>query len=459
MGLPQNNSSGPALRRVMRGREFFTLAFGSIVGVGWLVLINTWLKRGGPGGAMLAFLAGGVALIPVALVYGRLAERLPEAGSEIAYTGAVFPRAVSFATGWIVTLSYLVVCPYEAVAVGEIAAQVFPSSMNAIELYSVLDQPVYLPRVLLGLGLTVIITAINCRGMRQSAFFQNWTTYGLLAVFCIFAVLGLWRGKVDNLEPLFFHDTGPANPWRATLAVLAIVPYFMMGFETIPKCSEEAVSGFNPRWFVRVMLLALGVATFFYVAVIAVVAMLVPWEQLKDSKFAASIAFEQAFGWPWLVKLIMFGAMLSLLKVFNGNFLAATRLFYALGRRGLIPAQFGTVHEVWQTPTVAVLLVGSITALSCFFGSAVLEPISDLGSLIALGWLGTSLALCCGAGGRVTARDLVVGVLGAGVSLLLAAIVFWSFEWYLWLAAGIWAALGVALWARQHWFSAGPPPD
>jgi len=36
---------------------------------------------------------GGLALVPVALVYGRLASRMPEAASEIAYTGAVFPPA------------------------------------------------------------------------------------------------------------------------------------------------------------------------------------------------------------------------------------------------------------------------------------------------------------------------------------------------------------------------------
>src|SRR5271154_4956828 len=104
--MGSSQKAAPALQRVMRAREYFTLAFGSIVGVGWLVVINDWLEAGGPGGAMLAYFLGGVALMPVALVYGRLAQRMPEAGSEIAYTGAVFPRSVSFATGWVVTLSY-----------------------------------------------------------------------------------------------------------------------------------------------------------------------------------------------------------------------------------------------------------------------------------------------------------------------------------------------------------------
>src|SRR5262249_28468289 len=155
--------SKPALGKVMRAKEYFTLAFGSIVGVGWLQLVNSWLDKGGPVGAMLAYLIGGVALVPIALVYGRLARRVPDAGSEVAYTAAVFPQWVSFATGWLVTLAYLVVGPFEAVAIGQFAAYLIPG-MNNFELYSVLGEPVYLPHLLLGIGLTAIITFVNFRG-------------------------------------------------------------------------------------------------------------------------------------------------------------------------------------------------------------------------------------------------------------------------------------------------------
>src|SRR5438132_11452990 len=101
--MTQATHAAPGLRHVMRAREYFTLAFGSIVGVGWMILLDDWLARGGPAGAMLGFLLGGIALVPVVCIYGRLAEKIPEAASEIAYTRAVFPRGVSFATGWAMT--------------------------------------------------------------------------------------------------------------------------------------------------------------------------------------------------------------------------------------------------------------------------------------------------------------------------------------------------------------------
>jgi amino acid transporter len=281
----------------MRGTEYFTLAFGSIVGVGWMVVLEEWFRRGGPVGAMLGFLVGGAALVPVVYVYGRLAERIPEAGSEVAYTGAVFPRSVSFATGWSLTLTYVMVCPWEAVSMGRIAAYSFPQ-IKTLRLYHVGGYDVYLPVLAIALLTAACITFINYRGVHQSTAFQNVTTFGLLAIFCVFAPLGLTRGNIDNLSPPF---AGQGTQWGgllSTLLVLQIAPYYLLGFETIPKCAEEAAEDFAPRRFLPVMLLALGVATVFYVSVPGVVALLEPWESLVDVPFATAVAFEKAGrGW------------------------------------------------------------------------------------------------------------------------------------------------------------------
>src|SRR5262245_42814609 len=132
-GTMQTSSSTPALRRALGAREYFTFGFGTMIGVGWMVVIDDWLTRGGAVGAMAGFLIGGLVLIPIGYVYGRLTERIPEAGSEIAYTSMVFPEAVSFATGWTMTLAYLIVCPYEAVAIGRIGSYLLPQ-MKSVEL-------------------------------------------------------------------------------------------------------------------------------------------------------------------------------------------------------------------------------------------------------------------------------------------------------------------------------------
>src|SRR5579863_403911 len=119
------------LARKLRTTDYFTLAFGTMVGVGWLVVMDDWLRRGGPLGACLGFAIGGAALLPIGYVYGRLVMAIPDAGSEIAYTDRAFGSGVSFATGWTMALAYWIVCPWEAVAIGKIAAYIFPALDSA----------------------------------------------------------------------------------------------------------------------------------------------------------------------------------------------------------------------------------------------------------------------------------------------------------------------------------------
>src|ERR1700746_2891779 len=128
------NSVHPTqLARKLRLTDYFTLGWGTMVGVGWLVVMDDWLLRGGaPGaplrvarggalGALLGFAIGGALLFPIGWVYGRLVAAMPDAAGEIAYTAAAFSRTISFSTGWMMTLAYFIVCPWEAVAVGRIA--------------------------------------------------------------------------------------------------------------------------------------------------------------------------------------------------------------------------------------------------------------------------------------------------------------------------------------------------
>ena len=455
MATSGNSAASPTLKHALRAREYFTLAFGTMVGVGWMLVIDDWLTRGGAVGAMLGFLIGGCALIPIAFVYGRLTERMPDAGSEIAYTAAVFPKGVSFATGWMMTLAYLIVCPYEAVAIGRVGSYVFPQ-MNSMELYSVGGYPVYLPHLLAGVALTIVIVWVNYQGIQLSARFQNVTTFGLLVIFGIFAVLGFVKGDPSNWRPGFADERGALGAMFSTLMVLQIVPYFLTGFEAAPKCSEEASRDFEPRQFSRVIFMALGAGIFFYVTVIGVVTLIQPWQSLTKERFATAVAFERAFGSRALVQLIMFAVLLSLLKIFNGNFLTSTRLLFAMGRRGLLDTRLATVDPRLQTPKVAVIFAGCITVVLSFLGQAVLVPISEVGSLAAAaGWLATSAAFCAGAGNVATTPRLkLIGYLGVVIALLMILMkvvpaIPGSFGKYEYLALACWIAVGFLLWLKR----------
>ncbi len=73
----------PSLARTLRTLDYFTLAFGTMVGVGWLITMDDWLSRGGPLGALLGFAIGGAFLLPIGYVYGRLVTMIPDAAGFI----------------------------------------------------------------------------------------------------------------------------------------------------------------------------------------------------------------------------------------------------------------------------------------------------------------------------------------------------------------------------------------
>src|SRR6267142_1088391 len=358
--------------------EYFTFGFGTMIGVGWVVLMDDWLARGGPGGAMLGFLIGGLLLFPIAHTYGRLVQRIRDAGAEIAYTEGVFPPFTSYAAGWTMVLSYAIVCPWEAVATGNLLARVFPS-LNSYQMYVVGGSPIYAPRLAVGLALTALIAIINYRGIKPSGVFQDVMTFGLLATFAIFTLLGFAKGSIANMQPLF-SQPGAIGPWLSIFLVLQIVPYFMTGFESVAKGSEEAKEGFDPRNFTKAIYAALFAGLAFYVIIIAVVTFVYPWQEIVSGHVRTEVAFERTFGSHAIAQLILFGAFLSLLKIFNGNFVAATRMLYAIGRRRLVHPSLGRVHAVHGTPTVAISLMAAFTSAAAMFGDAILVPITEVGS-------------------------------------------------------------------------------
>lgn len=435
------------LARKLRVVDYFTLGWGTMVGVGWLVVMDDWLLRGGSLGAVLGFAIGGALLLPIGYVYGQLVMAMPDAAGEVAYTAKVFPRNVSFATGWTMVLSYFIVCPWEAVAIGKITAYIFPS-LDVFELYRIAGRPVYLPHVVIGLGLTALLTFLNFRGIHLSATFQNWTTFGTLALFAVFVAFGASKGSAANFPPLFTH-----SGFVSVLLVMQIVPYYMTGYESVGKAAEERSADFRGRGFFTAIWMAIVVGILFYTIVVAAVAYAAPWRRLTGEKFMTAVAFEYATGSHWIVRVILVAALLSLFKVFNGNLVAASRLVFAMGRRGLVEQCFGAVHPTNQTPSVAVIWVGGATAACMFLGDAILVPISEVGSVAsAAGWLAA-----CAAFYRMTTAVRGRLVAGVGIAVCLGMILMkvvpavpGHFNGYEWLALTIWALIGVGLGWRSR---------
>ena len=291
---------------------------------------------------------------------------------------------------------------------------------------------------------------LNYRGVRLSATFQNWTAFGTLALFIVFVALGISKGSPHNFPPLFTHA-----PLVSFLLVVQIVPYFMTGFESVSKAAEESAPEFRGRGFLKAIWMAVLVGILFYTIVVATVAFVAPWRELTGEKFMTAVAFQRAMGSRWIVEVILGAALLSLFKCFNGNFVAASRLLFALGRRGMVEGRAGRIHPQFQTPFVAVLCIGLATAACMFLGDAILVPVTEVGSVAcAIGWAATCAAyFSMGRSGTLPGQSRLSAIewLVAGFGLLVAIAMMLMkvvpgipghFTAYEWLALGIWIVLG-----------------
>jgi basic amino acid/polyamine antiporter, APA family len=436
----------PTLARKLTLPGYFALGFGTMVGVGWVVLMDDWLGRGGPFGAMLGFALGGILLLPVGYVYGQWVQRLPDAAGEAAYTAQVFPPLVSYFTGWMMLLAYFIVFPWEAVAAGKIAAYIFPR-LDTMELYRVAGQPVFLPRLLLGIGFTIFLAFLNYRGIRASATFQIWATSAVLGVFVILILVSARSGSPVHLQPHFSQA-----PLVSILLTLQIVPYFMTGFESVPKVAEEAHPGFPPQSFFKAIAMALLIGAGFYTLAVGAASYIAPWRSLLGKRFATAIAFEQGTHSAWLVRLILAVTLVALLQVFNGNFVATSRLLFAFGRRGTISPVFSVIHAKYLTPSIAIFGITAGTLAGLFLGDALLVPVTEVGSMAsAVGWLAA-----CSSFWMVEKRLRLrlITTLGVLVSLLLL-LMKWlpvfpgHFSVAEWIAFAAWLVIGLLMHRRS----------
>lgn len=432
------------LARKLSLANYFALGFGTMIGTGWLVLMDDWIGRGGPLGAMLGFAIGGIALLPVGYIYGQWVKRLPDAAGEAAYTAQVFPPVVSYFTGWIMLLAYMIVCPWEAVAIGKLLAYIFPQ-LDTMEVYRVAGQPVFLWRLVMGVLLVAIIALLNYRGIRLSATFQSVATTSVLIVFLLLLGVSAKSGSAANFTPLF-----RGAPLVSILLTLQIVPYFVTGFESVPKVAEEAHPGFPPRDFFKAIAASLLVGASFYVLTIGAVAYIAPWQTLLGKRFATAIAFEHGTHSTWLIRLIFAIAVVALLQVYNGNFVASSRLLYAFGRRGTIPAAFSSLHATFLTPTVAITAISAATIAGLLLGDALLVPVTEVGAMASsFGWLSACVSFLLV---EKNLRLRTIALIGTLVSLLLVLMKLvplfpGHFTQAEWIAFVLWLLAGAAM----HW--------
>jgi amino acid transporter len=142
-----------------------------------------------------------------------------------------------------------------------------------------------------------------------------------------------------------------------------------------------------------------------------------------------------------------------LFQVFNGNFVASTRLMFAFGRRGTLHPAFANVHSQYRTPTVAILGVSAATLVGLFLGDAILVPVTEVGSLASsFGWFAACLSFLLLEKSTPLRLISALGILVSLAFILMKIVpsIPGHFSVAEWIALAIWLFLGFILhrWPR-----------
>jgi len=363
-----------------------------MIGVGWVTAAGGWLEKAGPLGTILAFLAGGAVMLCIGYCYAEATPMLPVAGGEVAYAYMAFGTAKAFLVGWCLAFGYIAISGFEAISIGKVLSFMLPD-IDRWPLYQVAGDTVYGSHLLLALLCTGWITWLHYRGAKQAVTFQNSLTITFVLVTLVFIVAGFATGRIANLTPLFAASEG--HSWLGGfLAVFVTVPFWFVGFDTIPQGAEEAHASVTPRRLAFLILGSIVAAVLFYVVLVLSISVCAPRSEIIGADLPAAAAFGAAFESKFFVYVVLSAALLGLFTSWNGFFLAGSRVLFSLGRGRIIPESFGRTHAQFQTPHQAVLFTGLLTLLAPLLGRKALLALVNAGSLcIVVAFLGVALSV------------------------------------------------------------------
>ena len=295
-----------------------------------------------------AWIAGGVIALAGAFVYAELAALRPGVGGVYAYLRDAFHPMVAFLFGW----TLLLVSQAGGMAAVAVTFGLYVRELSGIAL----------PTTTIAVGALIVLTVINCFGVRAGANVQN--VFMLLKILAIGALVTIgWLavgGRPAEGSPVA-GSTGGLVPFGA-----AMVPVLFAygGWQTASFVSEEMRD--RQRDLPRAMLFGIvGVIVLYLAANLVYVLVLTP-SGLAATTTPASEVMRRAIGERG-ARFIALGIAISTVGFLSQGMLTAPRVYYAMARDRVFFSRVGWLHPKSRAPVYAVALQGtwaSVVALS-----------------------------------------------------------------------------------------------
>lgn len=328
----------------------------------------------------LAVLIALIVCALIALSIGSLAQYLPSAGGYYTYVSRALGVQTGWLTGWLFSLAYLLIVPFQLLVLGPVADQF-------VTTYFHLSFGPY-GWVVWAVIFALIVFGLTYFGIKISA--DTGVVLGVIEI-VVFLVLSIWliaTGGNNNTAAVFnpasslLHGLGG---WQGVLFGMIFVLLAFAGFESSAPLAEETL---NPRRTVpRAILLATVSIGIFYL--ICSYAGVVGWGPAKIATYPSD---PNPWGtmaqrvWGPFQFIVLLAILNSALANSNAGVNAASRVLFAMGRIKALPTVLGRLNR-YQTPAMAIIFA---TIVAIVFS---LIPGLIYGTTTAFALLGTILTL------------------------------------------------------------------
>lgn len=446
---PRTTDSG--LRKELGFWSLTGVAFGGMIGSGWLFGAYYAAQGAGPAALFSWPLAGG-ALILVGMVLAQLGATRPQAGGMVRWPMQAGGPVVGAVISWGVLLAVTSALAAESSAIVQYAERYIPG------VYA--DGGLTAKGTLAAVGLLGLLVLLNWFGVALFAKVNLLLTVVKTAVPLMTIAALLMSGfHTGNIEA-----GGGWAPygWPAMLSVVATagIVYSMNGFGAAVELSGEAR---DPRRDLpRAVIVSITLVVVLYMMLQLVFLLAVPegrlgdgWQGVNLSSPYGQLALALEMG--WLATVIYADAVISPAGAVSVFVASGARETYATARNGVLPRQVAVIHGKSGVPRRAMLgnFAASVLFLVPFRGWQ--DLITVVGVLSLLGY--SACAVAAGTfrvsdGNRATWTLPGLRWIAPASFVVSTGLIHWAGWDHLRIALPM-AASGVLIFAARHRFRAG----
>jgi APA family basic amino acid/polyamine antiporter len=450
LGAPVAHGASDHLKRTIGTFQLTMFGVGATVGTGIFFVLSVAVPSAGPG-VVVSFIIAGIAAGLAALCYAELASAVPVSGSTYSYAYTTLGEFVAMGVAACLLLEYGV--SISAVAVGwsgyvnKLLNNLFGFQIpNALSAAPWDSDPgiVNLPAIIL----IVMCALLLIRGASESATVNTIMVVIKLGVLAMFAIIAFTAFNADQ-----FRDFAPFGVAGIGSAAGTIF-FSYIGLDAVSTAGDEVKD--PQRTMPKAIIAALLIVTSVYVLVTVAALGTQPWQEFGNQEEAGlATILDNVTGSTWASTILAAGAVISIFSVTLVVMYGQTRILFAMGRDGLLPARFAKVNPKTMTPVGNTIIVAIIVSIL-----AGIIPLDKLADMVSIGTLVAFMIVSLGVIIlRVREPDLPRGFKVPGypvtpvLAILACGYILYSLHWYTWIAFSGWVAVALIyylLWSRHH---------